>query len=98
MMYTIFNFQSQNLYCTFLKAGDFELIVTSPDYGKGFIKKKRMSPDGYIQVSTGICTLSTGYTLHVLQRLTFLKKLFDCFNAVSVCFLFLARFYYPNVL
>lgn len=96
MMYTTFNFQSQILYCTFLKAGDFELIVTSPDYGKGFIKKKRMSPDGYIQVS--ICTFSTGYTLHVLQRLTFLRKLFDCFNAVSVCFLFLARFYYPHVL
>ncbi|XP_048732757.2 carnitine O-palmitoyltransferase 1, liver isoform-like isoform X2 [Ostrea edulis] len=32
-------------------AGDFELIVTSPDYGKGFIKKKRMSPDGFIQMA-----------------------------------------------
>lgn len=32
-------------------AGSFELIVTSPDYGKGFIKKKRMSPDGYIQMA-----------------------------------------------
>ena len=83
--YIQFSKSKSLLYSTFLKAGDFELIVTSPDYGKGFIKKKRMSPDGYIQVSIA-CTLSTGYTLHVLQRLTFLKKLFDCFN------------YYPNVL
>ena len=86
MMYTTFNFQSQILYCTFLKAGDFELIVTSPDYGKGFIKKKRMSPDGYIQVS--ICTFSTGYTLHVLQRLTFLRKLFDCLMQYQCVFSF----------
>ncbi|XP_052106150.1 carnitine O-palmitoyltransferase 1, liver isoform-like [Mytilus californianus] len=28
----------------------FELVVSSPEYGKGFIKKKRMSPDGYIQM------------------------------------------------
>lgn len=29
----------------------FELVVTTPEYGKGFMKKKRMSPDGYIQMA-----------------------------------------------
>ena len=29
----------------------FELVVISPKYGKGFMKKKRMSPDGYIQMA-----------------------------------------------
>lgn len=39
-------------YNNFRKLADeFDLIVTSPDYGKGFIKKKRMSPDGYIQMA-----------------------------------------------
>ncbi|KAK3093524.1 hypothetical protein FSP39_016746 [Pinctada imbricata] len=32
-------------------ANDFELVVTSPDYGKGFMKKQRLSPDGYIQMA-----------------------------------------------
>lgn len=32
-------------------AGSFELCVISPEYGKGLIKKKRLSPDGFIQMA-----------------------------------------------
>ncbi|XP_021372697.1 carnitine O-palmitoyltransferase 1, liver isoform-like isoform X2 [Mizuhopecten yessoensis] len=32
-------------------AGGFCLRVVTPEYGKGYIKKKRMSPDGYIQMA-----------------------------------------------
>lgn len=32
-------------------AGGFHLRIVSPEYGKGFIKKKRMSPDGFIQMA-----------------------------------------------
>ncbi|KAK3597338.1 hypothetical protein CHS0354_034580 [Potamilus streckersoni] len=32
-------------------ASTFDLRIVSADYGKGWIKKKRMSPDGYIQMA-----------------------------------------------
>ena len=35
----------------FFQADNFDLNIFMTDYGKGYIKTKRISPDGYIQVS-----------------------------------------------
>ena len=38
------------------QADNFDLNIFMTDYGKGYIKTKRISPDGYIQVKFYINT------------------------------------------
>ena len=42
----------QKLWCAFVsQIQDFDLAMLRSSYGKGFPKKKRLSPDGYIQMA-----------------------------------------------
>jgi len=47
---------------------DIDLHIVNSDYGKGFMKKCRISPDGYIQVHSGFNKLQFRAKLHYCSK------------------------------